>query len=70
MIVILVTVTKIRMNPIGFVVLQRVNVVGPIFVSILIVVVAKGNVMIVIVMTTIIVAAPPGAALVVKCIGL
>ena len=69
MIVILVTVITIRINPIAFVELRRVSVVGRILVSILIVVVAKGNVMTVIVMTTIIVALAPGVALAVKLIG-
>ena len=68
-IVILVTVISIRMNPIAFVVLRGLNVVGRTLVSILIVFVAKGNAMIVIVMTTIIVAVPPGVALVVKRVG-
>ena len=69
MIVIPVTVITIRMNPIAFVVLRRVNVVGRTLVSILIEVVAKGNAMIVILMTTIIVSVPPGVALVGKRAG-
>ena len=66
MIVILVTVITIRMSPIAFVVLRRINFVGRILVSMLIVVVEKGNVMIVILMANVIVAVPPGVALVVK----
>ena len=68
-IVIVVTLITIRMNSIAFVLLQRLNVVGRILVSILIVVVAKGTAMMVIVMKTIFVAVPPGVALVVQRIG-